>query len=164
MTLPVAWVVPTPTEKRLWILWCSRPDQPTRPADPTRVRRLAVRGVRGLLVPVDARLLRAEGGRLFEQWVAQELLARASYLGRGHRVSFWRLASGAEVDFIWETPREDIPIEVKWTERPRPEDARHVERFLDDHAGRARRGFVVCSCTEPQKLSARVTAIPWPHL
>jgi predicted AAA+ superfamily ATPase len=115
-------------------------------------------------VPADSRLLSTEGGRLLEQWVAQELLARASYLGRGHRVSFWRLASGAEVDFIWEAPREDVPIEVKWTERPRPEDARHVERFLDEHPSRARRGLVVCRCPEPQRLSARVTAIPWRHL
>jgi uncharacterized protein len=114
--------------------------------------------------PTDARAVRAEGGRLLEHWIAQDLLARASYLGRGHRVSFWRLASGAEVDFVWEAPHEDIPIEVKWTERPRPEDARHLERFLDEHRGRARRGLVVCRCPEPQQLTRRVKAIPWEHL
>jgi predicted AAA+ superfamily ATPase len=115
-------------------------------------------------VPMDTRLLNTEGGRLLEHWVAQELLARAGYLGRGYRVSFWRLASGAEVDFVWEAPREDVPIEVKWTARPRPEDARHIERFLDEHRTRARRGVVVCRCPEPQQLTRRVQAIPWSRL
>jgi uncharacterized protein len=115
-------------------------------------------------VPMNPPMLRTEGGRLLEHWVAQDLLARASYLGRGHRVSFWRLASGAEVDLVWEAPREDVPIEVKWTERPRPADARHVERFLDEYGGRARHGLLVCRCPEPQQLTRRVKAIPWHHL
>ena len=55
-----------------------------------------------------------------------------------HRISFGRTKTGAEVDFVWEASREDIPIEVKWTDRPRPEDVRHVERFLDEPPPRAR--------------------------
>jgi hypothetical protein len=50
------------------------------------------------------------GGTLLEHWVAQELIARAGYAGRPHRVSFWRTAYGVEVDFVWEAPPEDIPI------------------------------------------------------
>ena len=68
------------------------------------------------------------------------------------------------MDFVWETPREDVPVEVKWTERPRPSDARHVEAFLEEYPQRGRRGFVVCRCPEPQALSDRVTAIPWSAL
>ena len=111
--------------------------------------------------PLDPRILHAQGGPLLEQWVAQELVARAAYLGRGHRVTFWRTPTGVEVDFIFETPREDIPIEVKWTENPRPDDARHVETFIREFPGRARRGYVVCRCASPEQLTARVTAIPW---
>jgi len=115
-------------------------------------------------LPLDVRMLNTQGGPLLEQWVAQELVARAGYLGRGHRVSFWRTATGAEVDFVFETPREDVPIEVKWTENPRPDDARHVETFLDEFAPRARRGYVVCRCASPEQLTARVTALPWDML
>ncbi len=115
-------------------------------------------------VPFDARILPALGGPLLEGWVAQELLARASYLGRGHRVSFWRTTTGVEVDFVWESPRRDIPIEVKWTDRPRPTDARHVERFLDSFPERANQGYVVCRCPARQQLTDRVTAIPWDQL
>ncbi len=104
------------------------------------------------------------GGPLLEQWVAQELVARADYSGRGHRVSFWRTTYGVEVDLVWESPREDVPIEVKWTARPRPVDARHLESFLDEFPRRARRGLLVCRCPRPQQLTDRVTAIPWEAL
>ena len=111
--------------------------------------------------PLHPRLPDELGGTLLEQWVALELIARAGYAGRPHRVSFWRTAYGVEVDFIWEAPREDIPIEVKWTARPRPADARHLETFLDEFPGRARRGLLVCRCAHPQQLTDRVRALPW---
>jgi predicted AAA+ superfamily ATPase len=104
------------------------------------------------------------GGALLEHLVGQELIARAGYAGRGHRVGFWRTSYGVEVDFVWETPREDLPIEVKWTARPRPVDARHLETFLDESPRRARRGLLVCRCPEPQQLTDRVRAIPWDRL
>ena len=103
-------------------------------------------------------------GPLLEQWVGQELVARAAYIGRGNRVSFWRTTYGVEVDFVFETPREDLPIEVKWTARPRPADARHVETFIDQFPSRARRGLVVCRCERAQQLTDRVRAIPWHDL
>ena len=112
-------------------------------------------------LPLEARLADAQAGPLLEQWVAQELIARAGYLGRGYRVSFWRTTSGAEVDFVWETPDEDVPLEVKWTARPRPSDARHLETFLDLYPSRARRGLLVCRCMKREQLTDRVRAIPW---
>lgn len=113
---------------------------------------------------LDPRVTSEAGGSLLEHWVAQELIARASYLEPSHRVSFWRTSTSVEVDFVWEGPKEDVPIEVKWTERPRPEDARHVEKFLDEHPSRARRGLIVCRCPEPQQLTKRVKAIGWDRL
>lgn len=115
-------------------------------------------------LPAEASLLKLQGGALLEHWVAQELIARAGYLGRGYGVSFWRTTTGAEVDFVWETPRSDLPIEVKWTERPRPSDARHLELFLDTFRDRAKRGLLVCRCAEPEQLTDRVRAIPYKHL
>jgi predicted AAA+ superfamily ATPase len=112
-------------------------------------------------LPLDARLADVHAGPLLEHWVAQDLIARAGYRGRGHRISFWRTASGAEVDFVYESPREDVPIEVKWTARPRPSDARHLEAFLSQYPDRARRGLLVCRCPSPEQLSERVQAIPW---
>jgi predicted AAA+ superfamily ATPase len=115
-------------------------------------------------LPPTRELLQAQGGPLLEHWVAQELIARASYLGRGHRVSFWRTVDGVEVDFVFEGPRSDLPIAVKWTERPRPQDARHIESFLDKFPTRSKRGVMVCRCERAQQLTDRVTAIPWTAL
>lgn len=112
-------------------------------------------------IPFHARLPDELGGPLLEQWVGLELIARAGYAGRAHRVSFWRTAYGVEVDFVWESPSEDVPIEVKWTARPRVADARHLEAFLAEYPARARRGLLVCRCPEPQQLTDHVRAIPW---
>ncbi|MBI2897472.1 MAG: ATP-binding protein [Deltaproteobacteria bacterium] len=112
-------------------------------------------------LPIEESILGSEGPRLLEQWVGLELICRAGILGRGHDVSFWRTASGAEVDWVWESPAEDIPVEVKWTARPAPKDARHLETFLDEHPRRARRGFLVCRCARPERVSERVLAVPW---
>lgn len=115
-------------------------------------------------LPLDAPLADEHAGPLLEHWVALELIARAGYLGRGYRVSFWRTAYGVEVDFVWETPHEALPIEVKWTAHPRPSDARHLETFLDEFPGRARRGILVCRCAQPQQLTERVRAVSWDTL
>ncbi len=115
-------------------------------------------------LPLSRDLLKTERGALFEQWVLLELIARAAYLGRGHRVCFWRTRHGAEVDAVVVTPRRDVPIEVKWTENPRPADARHLELFLDTYPGRARQGFLVCRVPRALKLTDRITAIPWREL
>jgi len=99
----------------------------------------------------DERLIQAAGPALFEHRVGTELAHRAGYRGRGHALSFWRTVSGAEVDFVWEEPDEDVPIQVKWTTRPRREDGRHVERFLDVYPTRARCGLVVCRWERPRR-------------
>jgi predicted AAA+ superfamily ATPase len=123
-------------------------------------------GVRNALsrLPLDPRILATEGGNLFEQWVACELAARLRYLGPSHRLSFWRTVDGAEVDFVIETPRQVIPIEVKYTANPDPSDARGIERFLARFPRLARRGFVVCRADRPEQLTRHVRAIPWEQL
>ncbi|MCF7839037.1 MAG: DUF4143 domain-containing protein [Candidatus Marinimicrobia bacterium] len=70
-------------------------------------------------------------------------------------------AYGAEVDYILETPDEVIPIEVKATESPREEDARHLKLFLDTYPKQARRGLIVCRCRAPRRLTEQIEAIPW---
>ena len=105
-----------------------------------------------------------EGGPLLEQWVGLELIHRVGYSGRRNSVSFWRTKTGAEVDYVWEAPEEDIPIEVKWTENPSTSDARHIETFLDLYPQRARKGLIVCRVARPRQLTERITAIPWSDL
>ena len=109
-------------------------------------------------------LLKTQMGLLFENWVGQELLHRCLYAGRAYRLSFWRTAHGAEVDYVLETPDEALPIEVKATESPTLGDASHLKLFLETYPQKARRGFIVCRCREPRRLAENIEAIPWNSL
>lgn len=113
---------------------------------------------------IDKALVDAHGGELLEQWVTLELHRRYRAAGRGHALSYWRAYQGAEVDAVLETPKEIVPIEVKWTTRPDRHDAKHVESFLAEHAPCARRGLVVCRVSVAMQLTERVKAIPWQEL
>jgi predicted AAA+ superfamily ATPase len=106
-------------------------------------------------------VLKTQSGLLLENWVGLELYHRCLHAGRTHRLSFWRTAHGAEVDYVLDTPDETIPIEVKWTESPHATDTRHLNLFLDTYPDRARRGFLVCRCSAPRKMDDRITAVPW---
>lgn len=115
-------------------------------------------------LPLDERMLATEGGNLFEHWVACELMTRLRYLGPAYRLSFWRTTDGTEVDLIVETPREVIPLEVKYTSNPRPADAQDIERFIARYPRLARRGYVICRARRQERVSRHVLAIPWQEL
>lgn len=123
-------------------------------------------GVRNAVAEIstDRSILDEIGGRLLEEWVGIELFNRSQYAGRGFNVGFWRTVGGAEVDFVWQSPAEDIPIEVKWTDNPSSRDARHLELFLDDYPRRCNRGYIVCRVDRARRISERITAIPWNEL
>jgi predicted AAA+ superfamily ATPase len=102
----------------------------------------------------------ANPGPLFEQWVGIELYKRLAYRGDA-KLSYYRTAGGAEIDFIVERAGALVPIEVKWTENPTKKDARHLEAFLQDHKTVAPQGYIVCRAPYPLRISDTVTAIPW---
>jgi predicted AAA+ superfamily ATPase len=102
----------------------------------------------------------AAPGPLLEQWVGIELRKRVLYAGKG-RLSYFRTKAGAEIDFVLEQGKRLVPIEVKWTDNPSRDDARHVSAFLAEHGSRAPRGYVVCRTERPREIAPNVTAIPW---
>ncbi len=114
-------------------------------------------------LPLTPSLAKADPGPLFEQWVTIELWNRLQYLGSG-KLHYLRTKAGAEVDLIIARNGKHVPIEVKWTERPGSNDARHLHSFLDDHPTTSKHGYIVCRCPAPLAISPRVTAIPWSAL
>ena len=108
-------------------------------------------------------VVRANPGPIFEQWVGIELWKRLRYSGEG-ALFHQRSKDGAEVDYVVERAGRAIPIEVKWTENPTLQDARHLLRFLDEHPRQKAHGYVVCRCPRPLALDERVTALPWSAL
>lgn len=75
--------------------------------------------------------------------------------------SHLRTKDGAEVDFIIDRGGTLTPIEVKWTENPTVQDARHLLAFLAEHPKQAKHGYIVCRCSRPAQLHDQIIALPW---
>jgi predicted AAA+ superfamily ATPase len=97
-------------------------------------------------------------GPVFEQWVGIELWKRLQYLGAG-RLHYFRTKGGAEVDFVIERDNILTPVEVKWSEKPSLQDARHLLAFLEEQ--QSKQGFIVCRCRRTLRLHDKILAIPW---
>ncbi len=76
-------------------------------------------------------------------------------------VSYWRTATGEEVDFVIEAGDRLLPIEVKATNRPRVRDAKHLESFRDEYGSRCRAGLLLHTGDTTEWLGPKILAAPW---
>lgn len=96
-----------------------------------------------------------------ENLVLNDLLAwRDARIDRPE-VLYWRTASGEEVDFVIESGRTLLPIEVKATARPRVGDGRHLQTFRAEYGRRCRPGLVVHTGNAIEWLAPGILAAPW---
>jgi len=102
----------------------------------------------------------ANPGPLFEQWVGIELWKRLQYIREGS-LHYMCSKDGLEIDYIVEQEGQLTPVEVKWTEHPSSADARHLMKFLDEHAHEAHRGYIICRVPKTMAVNDKVKAIPW---
>ncbi|MGH7896110.1 MAG: DUF4143 domain-containing protein, partial [Candidatus Binatia bacterium] len=79
-------------------------------------------------------------GKAFESWVFHELSAYRAYHEFGCDLAYWRLASGAEVDFVIDDVR--CAIEAKATARVHADHLRGLRELGRDHP-RTKRRIVV---------------------
>jgi hypothetical protein len=100
-------------------------------------------------------------GAHLENLVLADLLTWRDVQARRPEVLYWRTATGLEVDFVIETPKRVVPIEVKTSARVNPADAKGVEAFLDEHADLASGGLLLHGGVETFPLTKRVLAAPW---
>ncbi len=100
-------------------------------------------------------------GPHLENLVASDLLAWSALRSGPVSILYWRTASRAEVDFVVETPRRVLPVEVKAARRVSLEDARHLELFLDEYSDRAEAALLLYTGDETFWLTRRVLAAPW---
>ena len=64
--------------------------------------------------------------------------------------------------FVFVDEAQAVPtIEVKWSEKPTPQDARHLRTFLAEHPEQAKHGYVVCRSAHPLRIRDQITALPW---
>jgi predicted AAA+ superfamily ATPase len=69
-------------------------------------------------------------GHRFENWFLQELRAWIAQHTIRSEVYFWRLSSGAEVDFVVATKPNSYPFEITFGERPERKKVTNLVKFL----------------------------------
>lgn len=100
-------------------------------------------------------------GAHLENMVLCDLLAWAATRVARTEILFWRTTKGAEVDFVIETGRRLLPVEVKAATHVHPGDVRHLHAFLDEYSDMTQGGIVLYDGEETFWLTRRVLAAPW---
>lgn len=98
-------------------------------------------------------------GALLETYVAQNLVANLDADWPEARLSYWHVQGRHEVDFVIETGRDCIAIEVKAAARWNDRDLSGLRAFLDK-TPRCRAAFLAYGGSEVVKLADRLWAAP----
>lgn len=70
-------------------------------------------------------------GKAFENWIFHELSVHSRYSGIWYDISYWRLSSGIEVDFV--LGMGDVAIEVKGKQNVSYHDSKGLIEFAKDN-------------------------------
>ena len=96
-------------------------------------------------------------GRAFEHYIWMEITAHSSYSELFYPVSYWRTASGFEVDFI--LGDHEVSIEVKSTELATKAHLKGLRRFKEEYT--VRRSILVSRDLKPRKTEDQIEILPW---
>jgi predicted AAA+ superfamily ATPase len=96
-------------------------------------------------------------GKAFENWVFHELCAYREYSERFFDLSYWRLSSGGEVDFV--LGDMEVAIEAKGSDHVTPRHLKGLREIVKDHPTLKKRALV---CAEPttRKTSDGILILP----
>ncbi len=100
-------------------------------------------------------------GAHFENLVLCDLLAWRDLQTPRADVTYWRTASGREVDFVLEWRRGLVGVEVKAGAQPSLRDVAGLRAFLDEYPRSARGGIVLHGGDDSYWLDDRIIAVPW---
>jgi predicted AAA+ superfamily ATPase len=103
-------------------------------------------------------------GAFLENLVLSDLLAWSDFRGERTSILYWRTATGEEVDFVIETPKTLIPIEVKATTRPNWRDGQALQSFRAEYGRKARAGLLLHTGETIEWLAPSILAAPWSRL
>jgi len=93
-----------------------------------------------------------EQGRLFEQWILQEIIRLNEYHQKDWKLSFWRTKHGAEVDILISRGQKLLyAIECKFKRQPSSTDLSGLRAFHVNHA------YVPCYIVAPVNQSFRLS-------
>ena len=95
-------------------------------------------------------------GRAFEHFILQEILAHSHYSGLHYPVSYWRTASGIEVDFI--LGDHEVAVEVKGTQQVGSRHTKGLLSFSEEYRTKER---IVVSCDLRPRRMGEILILPW---
>ena len=96
-------------------------------------------------------------GKAFENWVFHELGAFVSYRDIDAELSYWRLPSGIEVDFV--LGDMDVAIEAKSSARVTRNHLKGLRTIIDEHP-EIRRRIVVCLEPRARRTEDGIDILP----
>jgi len=96
-------------------------------------------------------------GKAFENWVYHELSAHNSYSAAFATLSYWRLASGIEVDFI--VNDMELAIEAKATAKVTADHLKGLRALVQDHR-RIKQQIIVCLDPTSRKTDDGILVLP----
>ncbi|MBI5139160.1 DUF4143 domain-containing protein, partial [Candidatus Nomurabacteria bacterium] len=96
-------------------------------------------------------------GKAFENWIFHELKAYDSYQQKFSNFSYWRLASGTEVDFI--VNDMEVAIEAKSRERIDNVHLKGIRELKKDHP-ELKKTYLVCLDNTPRITQDDILILP----
>jgi len=96
-------------------------------------------------------------GKAFENWCFHELRSYSAYAESFAQLSYWRLASGIEVDFVVNSM--EIAIEAKSARRITADHLKGLRHVIKDHPDVGRR-IVVCSEDRQRRTPDGIDILP----
>lgn len=120
-------------------------------------------GVRRTCANEGTKLPQRVLGDLFEHLVGNELINRSQLSMPPVWVKYWRDTSGMGIDYVLDFQHQYIPIEVKWSDKPQANDAKHLMKFINEHS-QTKQGYIVCRTPHRYKITDNITALPWQEI
>ncbi len=96
-------------------------------------------------------------GKAFENWLFHEIGAYNMYLGLFANISYWRLSSGIEVDFIINDM--EVAIEAKASQKITDNRLKGLRQLRKDHP-EIKRSIVVCCEEKPRRTADGIEVLP----
>jgi predicted AAA+ superfamily ATPase len=100
-----------------------------------------------------------EYGRFFEHFILQECWAYRHYSGKDFPVSYWRTASGSEVDLI--LGESEAAIEIKSSENTGSIGTKGLHLFEEEN--KIKQKIIVSRDPVPKKLDSGILVLPWKY-
>ncbi len=97
-------------------------------------------------------------GKAFENWIFHELSVHVRSQSRPYEISYWRLSSGIEVDFV--LGDAETAVEVKGKSRVHSGDLRHLEQFRKEFP-EVKQLIIVCQEPRERITESGIRILPY---